>query len=61
MSKELYMDAHEELIAEYLDENPDADEAEAYEATADGAYERMTDKLVDIADHAREQRKGCTP
>lgn len=55
--KELYIDAHEALIAEYLDEHPDADETEAYEATADQAYDRMTDRLADMADAAHDRMK----
>lgn len=53
MSKELYMDAHEELITEYLEAHPDATEAEAEAATAYRAYDRMVDRLADMADYAR--------
>lgn len=57
MSKELYIDAHEEAIADYLEEHPEATEAEAYESTADSAYTRMTDRLAYMADHYRQMRK----
>ncbi len=54
MSKDLYIDAHEELIAEYLEEFPNATEVMAYEATADAAYRRMQDKLTDVADRKQD-------
>jgi hypothetical protein len=57
MSKELFMDAHDELVAEYLEEHPDASEAEAYEATADGAWDRMCDTLAERADYYRQLHK----
>jgi len=57
MSKELFIDAHEELIAEYLEENPDATEREAEDATADKALDRMTDKYAAMIDHARQLKK----
>lgn len=57
MSKELFIAAHEELIGEYLDQHPEADEATAYDLTADAAYGRMTDRLAAMADALREARK----
>lgn len=57
MTKELYIDAHMELVDEYLDEHPEATEQEAYERTADAAYDRMTDRLADMADHYRDLAK----
>lgn len=56
MSKELYMDCHEALIEEYLEENGLDDDhwEEASEATADAAYERMVDQLADRADAIRK-------
>lgn len=57
MSKELYIDAHEALVEEYLDANPDADWQTAYDATADEAYEWMRDKLADRADDLRDRAK----
>lgn len=57
MSKELYIAAHEELIAEYLEAHPNATEAEAYERTADQAMDRMRDKYADMIDDARQRRK----
>ena len=50
--KELFIEAHEELIAEYLEAHPNATEAQAYDACADGAYDRMRDKYADMADMA---------
>ena len=55
--KELYMAAHEELIGEYLEAHPGASEAEAYEVTADRAYDRMTDRLADLGDRLKDRLK----
>ena len=52
------MAAHEQLIEEYLEANPDASEDEAYEATADAAYVRMQDNIADRIDYLRAVRKG---
>lgn len=57
MSKEHFIAAHEELIGEYLDHHPEADEALAYDLTADAAYGRMTDRFADMADALRDARK----
>ena len=57
MSKELFMAAHEEVIAEYLEANPGATEDEAYDVTADAAYLRMQDKYADMIDAARDRAK----
>lgn len=48
--KELFIAAHEELIEEYLERHPHATEAEAYDATADAAYDRMVDHMAHMAD-----------
>lgn len=61
MSKELYMAAHEELMERYLEEHPDADWSEAYERTADGAYDRMRDNLAAKADYLRMRAKEGEP
>jgi hypothetical protein len=55
--KELFIAAHEELVAEYMDAHPDATWGEAYEATADAAYGRYTDKFADMIDAARDRAK----
>lgn len=52
--KELYIEAHEELITKYLEENPDATEQDAYNATAYAAYGRMIDKYTDMIDAAKD-------
>lgn len=57
MSKELYIEEHERLIAEYLELHPDADETEAYEACSDRAYDAMRDRYADMADAARQRQK----
>ena len=57
MSKELYMSAHEELIEEEM-ERTGCDWSTAYEKMADRAWDRMTDRLADMADHYRDIARG---
>lgn len=57
MSKEIYIAAHEELIGEYLERHPNATEAQAYDITADAAYDRYRDKYADMVDRARQRAK----
>lgn len=57
MSKELFIAAHEELIERYLEAHPGSTETEAYDKTADRAYDHMTDKLADMADRLRQRAK----
>jgi len=57
VSKELFMRAHEELVDKYMDDHPEVSWQEAYDATADGAYDRMRDKYADMVDEARMRRK----
>ena len=66
--KELYIEAHEELIeqrmADWEEAHPNATdeewgnaEARFYDSTADAAYGQMQDKLADKIDHVRQMRK----
>lgn len=55
--KELYIQAHEELIEQYMEKFPKASENEAYERTADAAYNRMRDRYADMADAAKQRAK----
>lgn len=66
--KELYIEAHEELIdqrmADWEERNPNATpeewakaEARFYDSTADAAYGRMTDKYAAMIDYARDLKK----
>lgn len=59
MSKEQYIAAHEREVAEYLDRNPNASWAEAYNRTADRAYDRMREDMADKIDQARQQMKDA--
>lgn len=52
--RELFMQAHEELIEEMLDESPEMDEDEVIRKTEGAAWERMIDKLSAIADSRPE-------
>ena len=57
MSKDAWMAAHEALVDEYMDANPDADWSEAYEATTGSAQARMIDTYADAADSYRQRIK----
>ena len=57
MSKELYIEAHEKEISEYLEQHPEATEAEAYDKTADRAYDRMVDDMADLSDRLRKEKQ----
>lgn len=57
MSKDHFIAAHEQLIEKYLEAHPDATEAQAYEATADRAYDRMVDNLADMGDRLKDRAK----
>lgn len=57
MSKELFIEAHEQLIAELLEARPGVTWEAAYELTADRAYNRMRDNLADKADALRSRSK----
>lgn len=56
MSKELYIAAHERLVAEEMD-CTGCDWTTAYERTADRAYDAMRDDLADTADDLRQRAK----
>ena len=55
--KDLFILAHEELIELYLEAHPDADRDEAYDKTADFAWDRMRDKYADMIDAAKQRAK----
>lgn len=55
--KDLFIAAHEEMIEEFLLDHPEATWDQAYEATADGAYERMKDKYASMVDEAHDRAK----
>jgi hypothetical protein len=57
MMKELFIEAHEELIQKYMASHPEATENDAYEATADLAWNYAIDKLADTADRLRDERR----
>lgn len=61
MTKQYFIDAHEELISELMEANPNMSWSRAYELTADSAYERMKDKLADMADELRDRAKYENP
>lgn len=54
-SKEIYFAEHERLTA--LAEDEGMDWSEAYEATADAAWDAMRDRIADMADAARDRAK----
>lgn len=57
MSKELYIAACEQIIEELMAENPDMNWTEAYEKSADLAYDRMRENLANHADYLRLKAK----
>lgn len=57
MSKEMFISAHEELIALYMEAHPDATEAEAYEKTTDQIQDRYADNIASLIDAARDRAK----
>jgi hypothetical protein len=57
MSKELYMLAHDELIAELMEADPSMTWNRAYEITAELAYERMKDNIAAMADELKDRAK----
>jgi hypothetical protein len=56
LSKEHFIAAHEQLVAEEMDRTG-CDWSTAYERTSDAAYDRMRDNLADRADYYRQMRK----
>jgi len=57
MSKEMYIAAHEQMIKEFMEENPEATEDEAYVKTADAAYGRMVNNMSAQADAYADREK----
>lgn len=57
MSKEAYIAAHEREVADYMDRHPNATWEQAYDRTADRAYDRMREDMADKIDHYRQLRK----
>ena len=57
MSKELFMDAHEQLVEEFLEKHPNATWSQAYEATADKAWDRLRENIADRSDYLRMKHK----
>lgn len=57
MSKEWYIQAHEEAIEEFLEAHPNATEDQAYDATADAAMARANEKVAAYIDYCRMTAK----
>lgn len=55
MSKELYIEAHEELVTRYLENHPEATLKEAYEETEEVARNVVRDKYADMIDAAKDK------
>jgi hypothetical protein len=60
MSKELWLAAHEQLVDEFLNDNPDATDEAAEEWANENADDRMGDNIAHMADHARMIAKETT-
>ena len=61
--KDNYVDVHDELIAEMLDDNPAMTEEDAYAKTTDDVHGRMTQNWAEYADYTndREGDGQCSP
>lgn len=57
MSKELWIQAHDELVEEYMEDNPSVSWTEAYDRTAEHASERAGDNLADLIDQGRKESR----
>jgi hypothetical protein len=57
MSKEWFIEAHEREVADYMDRHPNASWTQAYDRTADRAFDRMRDEMADAADMHRQRVK----
>lgn len=55
--KEIWIEAHDELITEYLEAHPEATEQEAYDATVDAIDDRFRSNLGDMTDRAWQAHK----
>ena len=55
MSKEMWIAAYEQLAEEYLEENPEATEAEVEKYACDNAHDRSCDNMAAIADAWRDR------
>ena len=68
MSKDAFIAAHEALVEEYLDANPDVSWEEAYDITADYAWDRVREAMADLyvrlsgkTIHASDCATSCAP
>lgn len=57
MSKEMFMEFHDGLVEEYMEENPAASEDEAIDATADQAMEKVKEHYDGLGDYQYERMK----
>ena len=57
MSKSFFIAAHDAAIARYLEDNPLASEADAYERTVDEAAINAREAMADRIDTARDAYK----
>lgn len=57
MNKDAWIQAHEELIAEFLEENPGVSESAAYDITAERVNDRLADHHAAQIDQWRLQQK----
>lgn len=57
MSKEMWLKAHEDLVAEFLEMNPGVSWSVAYELTAEHVDERVQDECAAQIDQWRAMQK----
>lgn len=51
---DIYIEAHDQLIDEYLNDNPSSTEDEAYQATLDLVEDRVVDIISEMSDRATD-------
>ena len=59
MTKEMFLTAHDELIEEYMEANPNVSWEEAVEICAKPALDRASDMYADLCDRAHDEWKDA--
>jgi len=57
MSKEKFIEAHQELMEEYMEKYPHVTFEQAYERTSDQVYIRYRDNWLALADDIRKTKQ----
>ena len=57
MDEEFFIKCHEELVDEYMENNPNASWEEAYDTTTELVYGYAVDKMADMIDFYHDREK----